>query len=178
MKNIMLVMIVAFVGFSFPSWGQSPAVKEFYEKYKSLDKVTDVHLKGWVLKLASEFSDDEAGERLLKKITQLRVLIMEEGNLVSPVEYKQLLKQLKRDQFEELFHFKEKQKSQAVSFYLREKGDAVTDVIVLVSGQENFVLLSLEGALRFSDLNDLRIDVDGAEHFKKLPEKKSSIPQA
>ncbi len=44
--------------------------------------------------------------------------------------------------------------------------------MILVSRAENFVMLSLKGALKFSDLDDLSIDAKGAEYLKKLPEDK------
>ncbi len=157
-------------------WGQAPAIQHFYDKYKSMEQVQDIRLQGWVLELASKFSDEEAGEKLLRKITQLRVLIMEEGNLVSPGEYKTLLRDVKRASFQELIKVKEE--GQHVDLLIREQGDTITDVLVVISGTDGFVLLSLEGALKFSDLNDLNIDVKGADQFKKLPEKKSDIPQA
>ena len=44
--------------------------------------------------------------------------------------------------------------------------------MILVSRAENFVMLSLKGAIKFSDLDDLSIDAKGAEYLKKLPEDK------
>jgi len=158
------------------SWGQVTAIQHFYDKYQSLEKVQDIKLQGWVLELASEFTDEEQGRRLLRNITQLRVLIMEEGNLVSHREYNDLLRDLRRVSFEELIKVRESDSQ--VDLLIREKGDTITDVLVLISGDDGFVLLSLEGALKFSDLNDLNIDVQGAEQFKKLPEKKADIPRA
>ena len=168
---IFTLLLVPFFG-----WGQNPAIQHFYDKYKSMEQVQDIKLQGWVLELASEFSDEALGEQLLRKITQLRVLVMEAGNLVSPTEYRSLLRDVKRASFEELIKVKEE--GQHVDLLIRERGDTITDVLVVISGTDGFVLLSLEGALKFSDLNDLNIDVRGADQFKKLPEKKSDIPQA
>ena len=157
-------------------FSQSKAIKQFYNKYKDLESVTDIKLNGWVLKLASTFTDEEDAEKILKKITQLRVLVMEEGNLVTKEEYKSLVKSVKKDQFAELFKVKEE--GQNIEFMIREEKDLITDVLILVNGEDQFVLLSLEGKLKFSDLNDLNIEIDGGEHFQKLPEHKKDIPRA
>ena len=149
---------------------QTPAIKSFYDKYKNQEEVTDIKLKGWVLKLASTFAEEEDAERLLKKITQLRVMIMEDGNLVGTSEYKNLLKSVKKDRFEELMKIKDEGSN--IDILLREKGDTITDVLVLISGTDGFVMLSLEGALKFSDLNDIEIDIEGGDSFKKIPEKR------
>lgn len=173
-KILLLAMLLGVAGLSF---AQTKAVQSFYNKYKDMDGVENVRLQGWLIKLASSFADDDPdAKRLLKKITQLRILTMDQGNLVSQQEYNNLVKNIKQDHFEDLFLIKDN--GQNVQFLIREKGDTITDVIMLVSGGDEFVLLSLEGVLKFSDLNDLNIEVDGSDHFKKLPEDKKDIPRA
>ncbi|MCO6479470.1 MAG: DUF4252 domain-containing protein [Phaeodactylibacter sp.] len=156
---------------------QPKPIADFYEKYKQYENVTDVKLQGWLLEIASNFAEgDEQAKELLSKITYLRVLVMEDGNLVSPAEYKSLLKEIRQNSFEELLRIREGDEN--IGFYIRENGEAITDVLLLVNGEDEFVLLSLEGLLKFSDLNDLNIDIDGAEHFERLPEKKGDVPRA
>ena len=104
------------------------------------------------------------------------VLVMEEGNLVQPDEYRRLVKDIHQSQFEQLLTIRDG--GDDIGFYIREKGDTITDVVLLVNGSDGFILLSLEGLLKFSDLNDLHIDVEGANHFEKLPEKKKDVPRA
>lgn len=174
MKNTLLAFLM--LGLPLIGMSQTPVIKSFYEKYKNMDQVQDVQLQGWLLKLASTFTDEEEAGKLLQKITQLRVLIMDEGNLVSKQEYNSLLKEVKKSDFEELIQIKEE--GQQIEFLIREKGGTITDVLVVVNGQDDFVMLSLEGKLKFSDLNDLNIEVEGAEHFQKLPEKKKDLPRA
>lgn len=173
-KILLLAMLLGVAGLSF---AQTKAVQSFYNKYKDMDGVENVRLQGWLIKLASSFADEDPdAKRLLKKITQLRILTMDQGNLVSQQEYNNLIKNIKQDHFEDLFLIKDN--GQNVQFLIREKGDTITDVIMLVSGGDEFVLLSLEGVLKFSDLNNLNIEVDGSDHFKKLPEDKKDIPRA
>ena len=157
-------------------FGQSPAIQSFYGKYKDLENVTDIKLQGWVLKLASTFADEEDAERLLKKITHLRVLVMENGNLVKTSEYQQLIRSVKKDRFEELMKIKEDGAN--IDFLIREEGETITDVLILVSGEDGFVLLSLEGALQFKDLHNLEIDIQGGENFKKIPKNRGDVPRA
>lgn len=157
-------------------FGQNSAIQSFYGKYKDLENVTDIKLQGWVLKLASTFTDEEDAERILKKITHLRVLIMEDGNLVGAAEYQKLIKSVKKDRFEELMKIKEDGSN--IDFLIREEGETITDVLILVSGEDGFVLLSLEGALQFKDLHNLEIDVEGGENFKRIPKNRGDVPRA
>ena len=165
MKNIIIMAFIAIL----PSlaFGQNKSIEKFYNKYKSQENVTDINLQGWVLELAASFSDDES-EKVLEKISKLRVLIIEEGNLVNGSEYNQLVKEVKKDSFEELMQFKDG--NEKVDIMLREKGKKITNVLLIARGNDGFIMLSLEGNLNWKDLKSLEIDVEGAEHLKKLPE--------
>jgi len=168
--------ILAFCCLPFLAAAQSKPILQFYDQYQGLDNVSDIKLQGWVLRLASRFADEEQGEKLLQKITQLRVMTMEDGNLVTPRDYQRLLRDVKRDAFEELI--KVKDKGQHIDLLIREKEKTITDVLLMIHEADGFILLSLEGALQFSDLNDIDIEVEGIDQFKKLPERKSDVPQA
>jgi hypothetical protein len=100
---------------------------------------------------------------------------MDDGNLVTPKEYQKLLKNMRKNGFEELFRVREGHED--VGLYIREEHQKVTNVLLTVHGQDNFILLSLEGLLKFSDLNDLHLDIEGMEHFENLPDKKEDIPR-
>lgn len=174
MRNLIIVVLFALLpGIAI---SQTKYIKSFYDKYKHHENVQDVKLQGWVLKLASSFSDESTATRILNNISYLRVLIMDNGNLVGKKDYQKLLQSVRQDQFEELIRVKEKDKN--IEFFIREDAEAISDVLILVNSADNFVLLSLEGRLHFSDLNQLNIEVDGAEHFKKLPKDKKDLPRA
>lgn len=170
-------LILAFIcSLAAAAHTQTPFLSEFYDTYKQKEHTTDVKLQGWLLKLAAEQSEEAPAGQLLNKISYLRVLLMEEANLVPEADYRQLLRNLRRNAFEELLFIQEG--SEKISLYIREDGKHITDVLVLVNGADSFVLLSLEGMLRFSDLNDLNIDIEGAEHFERLPDNRKDIPRA
>lgn len=152
------------------AYTQSLPIEKFYNQYKNHDQVDQINLKGWVLKLASEFSEDEDHSNLLRHVSHLRLLIMEEGNLVAPEDFSRLKKDLSKAGFEDLIQFREGKSR--VEFMIKEEAETVTDVLLTVSGEDGFLLLSLEGKLHFSDLNNLDIDVEGIDQFHKLPEKR------
>jgi hypothetical protein len=127
-----------------------------------------------VLKLAAKFADEDNAGDFVRKVTKLRLLNMENGNLVSRSEYNRLVKSVQSDRFEDLMQIRED--GDDIRIMIREKGSAVTDVLVLITGQDGFTMLSLEGKLRFKDIQQLNIDIDGAEHFEKVSEKRSSKP--
>lgn len=167
-RPVMLACVMLFLSSSLSA--QSQAILHFYQQFKGYDNATRLSLKGVVLRIASGFTDDKDARRLLRKVSHLRLLVIEEDNPVSAEDYTQLLRGIESDSFEQLLQVREG--NQRIEFYLRENGDTITDVLMLLRDEGEFILLNLEGKLKFSDLNDLQIDVDGAQHLGKLPEKR------
>lgn len=165
MKNI--IMIIACIAI-LPTiaLAQNKQIEKFYNKYKAQENVTDINLQGWVLSVAAKFADEDSGN-ILEKITKLRVLVVEDKNIVPTSEYKQLIKDVRRESFEDLIQVNEGKSK--VNIMMRESGNKITNVLLLVSGDDEFIMLSLEGNLDWEDLKSLEIDVEGAEHLKKLP---------
>lgn len=174
MKNMLIgLLLLAVHGLTY---GQTKSIQNFYDKYANHDEVTNISLSGFVLKLATSYTSDEETERMINKITQVRVLIMEDGNLVQKADLKSLTNSMRKDNFEELMKIREK--DNLVDFYIKEDQDKITNVLMLISSNDGFLLFSLEGLLNFSDLNNINIDVDGVENFKKIPKNKKDLPRA
>ena len=168
MRNFILLTLL--VVLPVMASAQSRHITQFYNHYKAQEEVTKLNLRGFVLSLASTFADDKDARKILRKVSHLRLLVMEDGKLVSPEEYTSLIRGIKSDRFEELMLLREEK--QRIEFFLREEGETITDVLMLLHGDGEFLMLSLEGAFNFSDLNDLKIDIDGGEHFSKIPDRK------
>ena len=163
MKNVLFLLLFAL---PIASFGQVEALQNFYDKYKNKEEVTDVTLKGWLLKATSTISTSEKDDKLLDKITYFRVLLMEEGNLVSDREFKQLKKDIRKAKFEELIKIREDKSD--IEILVKDDQEFITDAILLVHSKEKFVLLSMEGRFKLSDFKNINIDIDGADHFKKV----------
>lgn len=167
MKNLFFSLILLCLPLCI--FAQLVSVENFCKQYSGMEDVTSLNFSGPLINFIFSKTDTETGE-LASKISNVRLLIVDEGRIVNAGDYKQLIKSVKKDDFEEFMRLKDD--GQFVDFHLREDGDLITDVLITVYGDDGFVLLSLEGAFNFSDLNDFNIDVKGAEHLKKLPEEK------
>ena len=167
MKNTFFGLVLLCLPMSLLS--QASSIENFYQKYKSLEEVTSINLSGQLINFVFTNADPDM-EELSSKISKVRLLVVEEGKVVGKDDYKQFIRNVKKDDFEEFMKIKDG--GNAVNFHLREDGDIVTDVLITVYGADGFVLLSLEGLFKFSDLNDFNLDIEGAEHLKRIPEKK------
>lgn len=173
MKNIFFGLVLLCLPISLLS--QAKSIERFYEKYKGLEEVTSINITGELIQFVFTNADPET-EELASKISKVRVLVVEEGAIIQNNDYKQLIKSVKKDNFQELMRLKDG--GEAVDIHLREDGDVITDVLITVYGEDGLVLLSLEGLFNFSDLNDFNLDIEGAEHLKKLPDDKKKLKRA
>jgi hypothetical protein len=163
MKNLIFLACLLFAGLQANA--QSQGIDRFFEKYKSAEGKTNVQIEGDFIKFIANFANDDENE-VMKKITKIRVLVMEEENPVQKSDYDRLMSDMKSERFEELI--KVRDGKDRVDIYVKDESDIITDVAVLVNGEEDFVLLSIEGNLKMSDLKDLDIDMDGGDHFDKI----------
>jgi Domain of unknown function (DUF4252) len=172
MKKSITLLLLA--GLFLQLQAQSENIETFYKRYAKSENATNVTIKGWLLDVATQFTEDVESRKVLSKITQLRVLLMEEGNPVSNTEYLQFKKDIRKDDFEELLQIRDE--GSQVDFFIREEGDHITNVLMLVNEADGFVLLSLEGLLKLEDLKNIKIDAEGGEHFEKI--KRKEVPRA
>ena len=176
MKNILPALLLLL---TLPVFAQNQIISDFYDQYTEQEEVTDVKLQGWLLRLATNDESEAESEEVevLKGISFLRVLVMSEGNLVKPHELKKFVKDLQKAEFAELMKIRDG--SGSIDIFIREEGENVTDLTAIINdADDGFILLSLEGRIPFSELNNLNIEVEGMEHLKKIPEEKKDIPRA
>ena len=64
------------------SVGQHPDIQNFYHKYSGYENSTDIDVNSWLIKMTSTMSGDETTQKVLDKITYLRVLLMDNGNVI------------------------------------------------------------------------------------------------
>jgi hypothetical protein len=155
----------------------SQTVKNFFSKYQNNDRAEQLKIGGLVLDLAISFSDDDDNKKILKKLKRLRLLSFEDTNPVDPTDFRQLMKGIQADRYSPLIKLRQKG-GETVDIFVQEKNNYISEVLLIVQSQEEFILLNLEGKFRFEDLNDFDLDTKGGDHLRRLPEKRSELPKA
>ena len=135
------LFLLALAALPFLCLAQSKAINEFYNKYSQDEHFLDIKLSGGLLNLVASKTDNEDDKRVIRKITALRALVLEEGNMVKKEDYTKLLREAKADSFEELI--KVRDGGDNVEILIREKGNAISHVLLLVNGENSFVCASL-----------------------------------
>ena len=114
---------------------------------------------------------EEDGTEILQKITKLRIMLAEEKDIVSKADVKKLMRDVRKNDFEDLMMVRDE--GTRVNFMIREEGKNITNVLVIIHGDGEFIMLSLEGNLNMEDLKQLEFDVEGGDIFKKLSDDKA-----
>ncbi|MEL6922749.1 MAG: DUF4252 domain-containing protein [Bacteroidota bacterium] len=98
-----LIVLLALAGLPLLSFAQHPDIQRFYEKYQGMDGFSEINVAGWLLQMAinASYKDDDSKTRR-NHITHFRLLTSENGNPVSKTDMTQLMKKLRRDNFEDM----------------------------------------------------------------------------
>jgi hypothetical protein len=173
MKRIVFCLALLGLGFALPA--QNQVVRDFMRKFGKHDQATHLNIGGFFLKLAAKNSNDDDANRLMRNISSLHLLTFDERNPIEANDINQLMQQLRGENFEDLAYFKEE--GNHVRFLIKEQSEVITDLILIIKGENNFLLLNLEGRLRYTDLNDLELEANSSKEFKKLPEDRKKLPK-
>jgi hypothetical protein len=149
------IFLLPMIGFA-----QSKSINQFYHTYKRGENVRNITLPGIVMKLgagiAKKHVDDEGGKsavKLLKKVKKLRLLVMEDQNLVSPRAYNNLIQGVKNDKFDELISVRSGGTN--VNFFIRDNKDKIKKMLILVSEEDTFVMISAKTKLKYEQITEL-----------------------
>jgi len=169
MKKLVLILIVALA----PALviAQNSAVEKLFVKYGGQKGFTTISISSGLLKMASEFVDEDEGTEVLKQINSIKILVQEDG--VADNFYDEVMGELKRNAYEELMTVNSDEED--IIFLLKKDGDRISEFLIVVGGEEENVLLYIGGDLVMKDLAKIgnSIHMDGGsfahlEHLKDL----------
>ncbi len=161
MKNLYILIIV--LAFSTSSYSQTRSLNKFINHYKVQDNALAVNVPGFVLDLvglSSKFideEDDEAREliNLVKKISRIRLLIIDEEANVDPSDIKKLTSNLQNDNFEELLTVRSEGTS--VKILIKENRNSIRNITALIQEDNSIFLMTLSGKFKIEDLKNMKM---------------------
>ncbi len=181
MKNLLLCIFL--FSFSISAYSQNRSIKNFYHKYKKEEGTRNFVLPGFLIwfgtGIANEMTDDEEAKVFLKfakKFKTMRFLVQEDDNTISREDYNQLVAGAKKGNYEELISVKEKGKT----FHImgRGKNDKLKNLLILVSAEDTFVMMSMKTKIKTKDLNRLINDLMELEKIREKLKKKEEEEKA
>jgi len=135
--------------------GQNDAISTYFSNYLNNDEVTNISVSGKAFDLVQdvEMEGEEAKEfkEMASQITGFRMVVEE-----TETESKRLVNDAFKKvagNFEELIQVKEKDNT--VHVLVNESNGTVFEVLCIVGTKEEFILASLTGSMRLSDVGQL-----------------------
>ena len=106
-------------------------------------------------------------EDLLSKLDGIRILTTEETPLVY---YKEVLSTLQLNEYELLMQVRDQDEN--IRFLVKDDGPVVSELLLLVGGKNEFVLMSFAGEIDIKEISKLgkTLNIEGAEHLEELEE--------
>lgn len=168
MKNYISLIIFAFLAVSVSA--QNNAIDKFFEDYQDDDNFTMVYVSPKAFSMVSKIAEGAEGEikELQEVIKDLKALRILKTEINSKQVYKDAIKRIPTSEYEILLQARDN--GQKIQFLTKDNGNIIEELLLLVGGENEFVMLSFVGKLDLEKIANLasKLDIDGAEHLGKL----------
>lgn len=150
-------------------------ISKFFSKYQNDESFTNVNISS---KMFGLFTQMDAGnpedKEILDAISKLKGLkILAKENARNSRElYKEALGLIPKN-FEELMSVRDKDKD--MKFMIQENGGKISEMLMVVGGNEEFMILSIFGEIDLKQISRIgtRMNIKGLEHLQKMDKGKS-----
>ena len=155
---------------------QTNAIDEMFDKYSERDGFTTVYISSKLLGLfAGKNAEDNESSDIIRRLKSIRILTVEDSLLNNNVNfYKELTKKLDLSVYEELMVVKEG--SDMTKFLIQQKGDIITELLVVTGGPGDNTLISIKGDLDMRMISDLSKST-GMDELKELEKLEEDPPK-
>lgn len=174
MKKISLVLIIGLIGSSL--FAQSNAVSKHFAQYQRDTSFTKVSVTSRMFSLFADIdAEDEDQAELLEAMSKLKGIkgLVNEENSDSKTLYFDAVETIAEDgNYEELMTVEDANEN--VQFMIREEGDVIRELLMILGGNRQFVVMSLYGEIDLNSIVKLSkvFGVKGFEQFGKLGQEK------
>jgi hypothetical protein len=171
MKKILtLSLLMAFTAVAF---AQEDAISKYFGKYELDEDFTHVtvtsRMFGLFANLDAEEQEDKELIDAVSKVKGLKIITrddieIEEANRL----YKEAFELIPTKEYDELMSVRDKEND--MKFLIQEKEGIITELLMVMHGENEFFLLSLIGDIDLKQISRLSqsMNIDGFEHLKAI----------
>jgi len=169
MKSIFSLGIALFI--SLTANAQIDAIERFFKDYQDDDNFTVVYVSPKMFQMVSKVTDGSEDKELSTIVKDLKGLRILTTKINPDKTYKEANKRLNIKEYEELVTVREKDSN--VRFVTKEVNGVINELLLLVGGKDEFVMMSFVGNIDLNKISKLakKLDIDGAEHLDKVNKK-------
>ena len=173
MKKI--VVGAAMVMMSLAIQAQDNAISKFFSKYQDDDSFSQVNISGKMFSMMANLTGDTPEEKAMigaiSKIRGLKILKKDEARNSREL-YKEAMANIPAKEFEELMSIRDKDKD--MKFYTKESGGKISELLMIMGGNEEFMVLSIFGKIDLKEMSKIgkSVNIDGLQNLDKIKDKK------
>jgi hypothetical protein len=169
MKRIVLVLATA--AMTLVVSAQKDPVAGVFEQYSGKEGYTTVNISGDMLNMMTKMQEERTDTTITSKLTSIRILAREKDcdNKAPVVDLKsEVYDKLDKKAYKEMMSVKES--DQDVLILVKEANGRISEMLLLVSGTKESVLIQAKGDILMSEMADLagKYQMKGFEQLKKM----------
>lgn len=171
------IMIIALMMIAVNGVFAQDAISKFFSKYQDDESFTQVTVSSKMFSLFTnmevETKEDKEVLDAISKLKGLRILGKENTSDARKL-YKEAYAQIPTKEFEELMTVRDK--DQDFKFLIKESGGKISELLMIMGGADDFMLMSLYGEIDLKQVSRLgkKMNVGGLEQLEKLDDKKKN----
>ena len=172
-----LILIGGFLTMSIGLNAQS-IMDKLFDKYSGQSGYTSVYISKYMFDMfRSDENIDQAGEedlnKVISKLNGIKILVTDDDPATpTPVNlYNEIMKVIPSSPYKEIMVVKEK--DQDIKFYVKENGNRVAELLMVIGGQDESVLISIQGDIDMKNISKLAksMNIEGMEKLEKIEER-------
>lgn len=164
MKTFKILLALLFVAVGFTAQAQDDAISKYFNKYLDDDRFTVVYISPKMFQLFDKMDlnlDDEEAEAIMsvvKDMRSLRILVSEE----TPKQFfDEAKKAFNTNSYEVLMTVRDKGGDNVEFFIKDDGGTVINELLLLVGGEDEFVLMSFVGNIDLNNISKLTEAFEG-----------------
>jgi hypothetical protein len=169
MKKLLLPVICLLL-FAGSALGQNFEVNKYFTKYENDERFTVVYVSPKMFEMVAKVASDKYGDELTDLVSELKGLWVLTTEETPATFYKEAMASIDTKDYEMLMSVRDEDEN--VRFWTKGTDDLIKELLLIVGGEDEFVMVSFLGNL---DLNKIakiasKMDIEGLEHLEKLKE--------
>jgi hypothetical protein len=175
MKKVLFIIIIS-LGF-FDIWGQSSAADKLFDKYSGKEGFTSVYISKYMFNMFMNLNDSTPQNKEMKdvvsRLNSIKILAVDDKSKIPAGVnlYQEIMKAVDKNEYKELMVIKEK--DQDVKFLVKENDGKVSELLLVVGGKGDNVLISIQGDIDMKNISKLAkaMDIQGMEKLEDIDKK-------
>ncbi len=153
-------------------------ISKFFNKYQNDETFTNVNISskmfGLFTEMDAETPEDKAVLEAISKLKGLKILAKQNARNSRDL-YKEALSLIPKN-FEELMSVRDKDKD--MKFMIQENGGKISEMLMIVGGNEEFMILSIFGEIDLKQISRIgsKMNIKGLENLDRMDKDSKKTP--